>query len=274
MPRIFVLFTLVSALGAGRLCAQAVPARSADYLFLATASDARATWVNPAGPATAPTASIAAELVFDRQETENVRLAQWTGGFSSRGISFGYQRDQIPGDEANQAFRVGAALPFRRGAVGLAFTFYDSDQTERALDLGLRYRALRQVELGAVLRNIGRPVVRTVELPVTVGIGAGWYAIPSVLEIAGETHIAERPGRSGSDVTYRLGGRIIARTRVPVGVFGAFELKGNGAADRWAVGIRLGGQYRGLLVASGAGSASVDRVSLTALAIRPLTRGR
>ncbi len=156
MPRIFILFTLVSALGAGRLCAQAVPARSADYLFLATASDARATWVNPAGPATAPTASIAAELVFDRQETENVRLAQWTGGFSSRGISFGYQRDQIPGDEANQAFRVGAALPFRRGAVGLAFTFYDSDQTERALDLGLRYRALRQVELGAVLRNIGR----------------------------------------------------------------------------------------------------------------------
>jgi hypothetical protein len=71
MPRIFILFTLVSALGAGRLCAQAVPARSADYLFLATASDARATWVNPAGPATAPTASIAAELVFDRQETEN-----------------------------------------------------------------------------------------------------------------------------------------------------------------------------------------------------------
>lgn len=272
MLRTAALLTLVSILGTGVLRPQAIPARSSDYLFLATVSDARGIWVNPAGPATVPTASVMGELVFDRQETENLRLAQWTAGLSSRGISFGYQRDRFLNEEATQAFRIGAALPFRRGAVGVAFTFYNSDGTDRGLDLGLRYRALREVELGAVIRHIGRPVVRTVELPVTLGLGGGWYPIPSVLEIAGETSIAERTGRSGYDVTYRVGANAVARTRVPVGAFAAFELGGDGSLDRWALGMQVGGPYRGVLTASGAGSATVNRVSLTGLAIRALTR--
>lgn len=272
MLRAAALLTWVCTVGTGVLHPQAVAPRSLDYLFLATVSDARAIWVNPAGPATVPTASVLGELVFDRAETENARLAQWTAGLSSRGISFAYQRDRILNDEANQAFRVAAALPFRRGGVGIAFTFYNSDETTRGVDLGVRYRALREVELGAVIRHVGRPVVRTVELPLTFALGGGWYPIPSVLEIAGETSFAERSGVSGYDVTYRLGANVVARTsRVPVGAFAAFELGGEGS-DRWALGIQVGGLYRGLLAVSGAGSASVNRMSLTGLAIRALTR--
>jgi hypothetical protein len=262
--------------------AQAVRARSADYLFLSTASDARAIWVNPAGPVARPAASITAEFVLDRKETEDVRLAQWSAGFSSRGISFAYQRDRVPDQEASQAFRIGAALPFRRGAVGVAFTFYNTDETTRGVDLGLRYRPTPRIDLGAVLLNLGRPRVGSVaafspaapKSPVTIGLGAGWSILPAILEIAGEAKVAERVGRSGYDVSYRLGTSLNANTRLPVGAFAAFDLESDFVVDRWALGISVGGPYRAILVSSGAGSASVNRVSLTGIALRELAQRR
>ncbi len=256
------------------LSAQFVPPRSTDYLFLATASDARSIWINPAGPATTPTSSIMAELAFSEQETSDVRLAQWTVGFTSRGISVAYQRDRLPDGENNQAFRLGAALPFRDGAVGAAFTFYNTEITQRGLDLGFRYYPLPRIELGVVLLNVGRPIVRSVELPVTFGVGGGWLILPPMLQVAGEVRINERLIESGYDASYRIGAEFVTRTRLPVGAVATFDLGGDLSVDRWAVGLSVGGPYRVVAVTSGARSDGVERVSLTGLAIRQLSQRR
>jgi len=252
---------------------QAIPARSTDYLFTATTEDVRGTWLNPAGLAVVPAASIMAELVLDRVLSDGTRLGQWTAGFASRGVSFVYQRDRIPNEDANQAFRVAGALPFRRGAVGAAFTFYESDRTERGFDIGLRYRPLPRVDLAAVVRHIGKPTIRGQTLPVTAVVGAGWRSARNVLELAGDVFVAEDLSGSGVDVTYHVGARLTLPGRFPIGAISALDLASNVRINRWALGIQLGGNTRGVAMVSGAkrmGTVEVERISLTGIVARPL----
>jgi len=55
--------------------AQSFAPRSADYMFAATASDARAIWVNPAGLAVVPEASLFGEFVLQRPIDQDTRLS-------------------------------------------------------------------------------------------------------------------------------------------------------------------------------------------------------
>ncbi len=272
MRRVAAL-ALAGALGHTIAEGQAIPARSADYLFTATSEDVRETWLNPAGLAVAPTASIMAELVLDRVMTDGTRLGQWTVGFASRGISFAYQRDRIPDQDANQAFRIAGALPFVRGAVGAAFTFYESDRTERGFDAGVRYRPLRTVDLAAVLRHIGKPTIRGEKLPITGVVGVGWRPTRSVLQLAGDVLVAEDLSGSGVDVGYRVGAQLTLPGRLPLGAISALDLASNVRINRWAVGIQVGRNARGVGMVSAAkriGTVEVERISMTGIVARPL----
>ncbi len=274
MSRPLAVLSLLTALWSVPAAGQAIPARSADYLFIATAEDVRAIWLNPAGLASTQTSSLMAEFVIDSELTGDARLGQWSAGLSSRGLAFAYQRDRFPDTTDTDAFRIATGFPFPRGSMGLSVTFYRSDNTQRGLDFGFRYHPAPPLGLAAVVRHVGRPGVRGERLPVTGILGAGWWALPPILQFAGEVQIAERAGRSGTDVVYRFGTQIAARTRLPVRAFAAFDVDGDFSVDRWALGVSLGGPYRGAVVASGDGSAAVNRVSLTGLAVRDLGRRR
>lgn len=270
--RAVFLVACLALLGFQPARGQGIPNRSTDYLFLSTATDTRSIWLNPAGLAAGATASLMGELVFDRPEGGDVRVGQWSAGFASRGLGFSYQRDRIPSEDATDAFRLGAALPFPDGSVGVAFTFYRSDGTDRAVDLGVRYRPRPSVALAATIRNLGRPEVRAVPLPVTAAVGAGWHALPAILVLAGEAHVAERIGDSGYDTQYRLGASLSTPRGFPLGAFASLAWDSGFSVDRWALGLSVGGPYRALLVSSGEGSSGVDRLSLTGLAVRELSR--
>ena len=170
---------------------QSERSRSGDYLFASTAADARALWVNPAGLAVSMEASVLAEFVLQRPVDGDLRLAQWTLGFNSRGFSIGYQRDRFDEDPNTGAFRFGLSLPFRRGAIGAAFTFYRGNAvdstTDRGIDFGARYRLIPPLELGLVLRNVGRPVLRDVQAPLTGVLSAAWFPLPRHLVVAAGT---------------------------------------------------------------------------------------
>ncbi len=245
--------------------------RSADYLFITSADDARALWINPAGLGVIPEASIMAEAVVARPVAGDVLLGQWTLGFNTRGLSFGYQRDRFPGAPSNDRFRFGLGLGFERGAVGAAFTLYRSDRTERGLDLGLRYRANRRVELGAVLEHIGRPTVRGVDLPLAGILGLTWTPVAAVVQLSAETRIAEDVVGSGADLSYRLGGRLATRGRFPLGVVGALELDGDLGFGGFTLGLALGGPDQVVLASSVAPSPAAARfanASVTGIARR------
>lgn len=252
MRRLAIMLAIAMLPSWRGVTAQELHPRSTDYLFVATADDARALWINPAGLHALTEASIMAEFVLDRPVAGDVRLGQWALGFNSRGLSLGYQRDRVPNEDASSAWRAGLGLGFPRGALGAALTFYRSPGfTEEGVDIGVRYEPLPSLDVAAVARHLGRPRVRTSQLPLTGLAGLSWVPVPSHLQLAAETIVSERLATSGADVRYRAGLRLSTSGRLPLGVITAFDLGSNLGIDRWNVGIVIGGNDKLVLLGSG-----------------------
>ena len=161
-PRGSAVLTLVLACGlpsVGSAQAHFQPARSEDYLFASSVNDVRALWVNPAGLGIVREASLMGKFSLERRTAGDWRLGQYTLGLNSRGISLGFRRDRLP-TFSNSIIRVGLGLGFPRGAFGAAVSIHRGTTNDRSLDLGLRLIPLPRVDLGVVLKNIGRPVIR------------------------------------------------------------------------------------------------------------------
>lgn len=251
--------------------AQSVRPRSADYLLAASANEVRALWVNPAGLATVVDASVMAEFVLERPVGEGLRLAQWTLGLNSRGLSVGYQRDRFDTDPNTGALRFGLALPFPRGSLGAAMSFYQGsaveDVSHRGIDVGLRYRPpMLPIDLAVVLRNIGRPVPRDVQQPVTGILAVHVSTLASHVDLAAEVVAAERLAASGIDMTYRGGVRLSLGGALPFAGFGTLDLNGDLRIRQWAVGLVVGGTDRGVLLGSGPAGSGMTRLERLSLA--------
>jgi len=270
-----------SAVITGPAAGQSVRPRSADYLLVTEVSDVRALWVNPAGLGIVREASIMADFVLQSPDSGRLRVAQWGLGFNSRGISFGYQRDRLmddpstpePDGHSTDAFRLGAAFPFPRGAIGVSFMMFRPNtalqSSQRSGDIGIRYRPLRTVDVGGVLRNIGRPFLGPERAPLTGTLGAGWLAVPRLLRLSAEASAAERIGASGYDLGYRAGAHIALPGPVQVNAVTAIDFADNLSVASWAFGLSIGGGDQVLAIASGsADPMRIDRFGLSGVSRR------
>jgi hypothetical protein len=227
-----------------------VAARSRDYLFITNATDARALWVNPAGLGVLPEASVMAELTVERMGGD-FRVEQYVLGFNTRGISVGYHRTRFGDEPAVGQLRVGAALPIRRGAIGFTVSRFQQDTTSsRAFGAGLLFMPNPTFQFGLTTRNIGRPEVRGVNLPITVLGGAQFTS--ARFQVAAEAHAAERRGigESGFDFTYRAGAQAYLPLSFPVVVIGALNLGTNFRIDQLHLGASIGGVRQVTLMTS------------------------
>ena len=244
MFRLALLLIGLSSLPIETATAQILPVRSRDYLFLTNVADVRALWVNPAGLAVVPEASLLGELTFDRS-SDDLRVEQYALGFNSRGFALGYQRNRLVGEDPVGVLRTGFGYPIRSGALGAAVSRYSQDSTKSyGMEVGLVLfpRLKVPLQLGALVRHIGRPTVRGGNLPVT-GIGALQLSTAS-LQISWESHAAERvePGVSGFDVTHRAGARVMfGGGGFPIILTGAVDLGSNVRIDQVNVGFSIGG---------------------------------
>ena len=262
---------------------QAVRPRSADYHLASTVRDVRALWLNPAGLAVRTEASILGEFALERPVDSEIRLAQWTLAFNSRGFSFGYQRDRFADDPSTGAFRFGLALPFRNGAVGGTFSFYrgnalDTTKTwDRGVDLGLRYRLAGILDLGVVLRNIGRPVLKDSVAPLVGVLSLAVQPVVSRVWIAGEAIASERLETSGYEMSYRAGLQLSTGGSLPFSLISAIDLGSSFRVNQLVVGLAVGGQDRGIALGSGGVRSPrnrLERLSLTGVASRLLGGAR
>lgn len=155
------------ALGVTPAAAQVSANRSAAYLVPTDVTDARALWVNPAGPAVRHEASVMLDLAVV-QPGGHGRLGQLSTALSSHGLSFGYQRDNFANGLHGHTYRLGIAGSSGGLAAGVALTFYRGSTGGSGWDLGMRYDWKPQITLGGVIENIGRPTVRGVSRDVTV----------------------------------------------------------------------------------------------------------
>jgi hypothetical protein len=249
--------------------------RSTDYLFAADVQDARALWVNPAGLGAFLQTSVMGEVVVDRLPIAggDLALAQYTIGFNSRGLSFGYAHDRFGGtDSANSTLRFGLARGFQNLALGATITFYRSDVTQRGLDLGMRYQLAPPLAVAAVVSDLGEPAVRDTLIRPRGRVSATGYLLNGQVTLSGELVATQRPPTiSGYDLTYRAGAGLQSGGRLPIGGLVALDFDNGGHVGRWSVGLSIGGPDRVIgttTIAPNAASGTLDRLAVTGVATR------
>ncbi len=248
-----------------------------DYLFTATTNDARAIWVNPAGLAVRPEASILAEFVVHRSADADLRLSQFSTGFNSQGLSVGYYRERLVTDSSNHTYRIGIARALRGWAVGVSISHFRGGRNDTGYDVGLRYRVLRSLDLGLVLRNIGQPQTRSETLPLTGVAGLGWTVLRGMFVLTGETLARNRLIGSGYDMNYRFGAKLSVGRNVPIAGITAVQLDNRLGVLMWSFGISVGRDRRGVLMAGvtpGNPTTRLETVSLTSIATNQLSNLR
>jgi hypothetical protein len=278
LQRVTLVLMAIMGWGAAAAPAQLLPVRSRDYLFLTNVSDARALWVNPAGLAIVPEASLLAELTFERIAGDPIRVGQFAVGFNSRGFSLGYQRNRLVGEKPVGILRTGMGVPFHGGSLGLAASRVSQDTSSSyELDVGIVFVPSVLLQMGLAVRHIGRAEVRSAQLPVTT-VG-GVQLTTSLLQVSLETAAAERlaPGESGFDFAHRAGVQVAVANRLPVTAIGTIDLGSNLHIDRFNIGVAIGGTRQVTTVGSavsGDKAPVFELFSATFLATNPLTAQR
>ena len=250
-----------------RLSAQVAPNRAALYLHPSDVADARGIWVNPAALAVFHHASIHLDLTV-RDPGPGGRLAQLTGGFSSRGLGFSYQRDVFAGSAVAHTYRVGLAGASRGLSAGAAVAHYRGDGQATGWDVGLAYAARRSVTLGAVVANLGRPSIRGVRLPVTWVPGVTVTPLGGVLAVSAHAHVTV-----DSVLSYAFGARWSSRSRVPVALLARLDTDGHWRRAAFAFGVAVGlRDVVGAVVTTPGDLRAVDAASVYGVVVRPLDR--
>jgi hypothetical protein len=251
-------------------------ARSTDYLLITDVSDVRALWVNPAGLAIFPEASLMGEAVVERLPGDDLRLAQFTFGINSRGFGVGYQRDRFDGGPSSNVLRLGTGIPFSRGALGVALSWYGVEgPNSRDGDVGVIYGLSRMMTLGFTLRHIGRATIADVKMPLTF-TGAGHLGLlQGRLQLAAQAQATETvdPNNSDYDVSFVGAGRFILPTRRRITFLATALVTSDFDLDRLHIGVAIGGRSNVGLVGTAIkrdGTLTLDRLSATGVASNPL----
>jgi len=250
--------------------AQVTPNRAALYLHPSDVTDVRAVWVNPAGPGRFEEASLNLDLTVGEPGAAG-RLRQLTLGLSSRGLSFGYQRDVFAAGARGHTYRIGYAAGRAGLAAGFAAALYRGGTSSRGWDLGILYDWRASLSLGGVIQNVGRPTVRGTMLPVT-------YVPSATLRLFAARAALSADGRftSGGVLGYAFGLRasLGAATHVPVGLLARLDTDRALARAGIAFGVSLGSQDLAGLVATAPGDAGIDALDLYGVSTRRFSRSR
>lgn len=256
---------------------QVAPNRSTAYLHPTDVRDARAIWVNPAGLAVLREASVYAELAVEQPGARG-RLRQVDAGFNARGLSLAYQRDILDDGARGHTYRIGLAGSASGFAAGFAVAHYrGSGDAATGWDVGATYAWLQGLTVGAVIANIGQPVVRGLRQPLTYMPAFTWNPGP-LPQLAFSAHARIT---SDSIAAYAFGLNWhpapggLGRSRWPLGVLARLDTDGGLRRGAFAFGISIGNQDRVGAVASTPGDvSSIDGVSLYGVASRePQRRG-
>ncbi len=243
--------------------AQAVPNRATAYLTAADVADARAVWVNPAGLGARYEASVHLDLTV-RHPGAHGQLEQVTAGFNTRGLSFGYQRDNLPSGVPGHTFRLGVAGGYQRVAGGVAMAAYRGGTKGTGWDIGIRYELAAPVSIAAVVRDLGQPTVRGVRQEVAY--------IPATTVRAGGDLLAVSLQASLGTAAVR-GYVVAARATLPgplgLGVMGRLDTDGSWRRRGFAVGVSVGRRDHVGVVATAPGDfAHVDAASVYGVSSR------
>ena len=250
---------------------QVAPNRSTAYLFPTNVRDVRALWVNPAGLGVQREASTYAELVVTDPGALG-QLGQINAGFNARGLSIGYQRDNLDDDATGHTYRLGLAGGSGGLAAGFAIALYrGTDAKATGWDVGVTYTALPSLNAALVLANIGQPVVRSLQQRMTYIPGLTWTPIAGV----GLSADARITPDSVASYAFGLSWRTGTAGKWPIELITRLDTDGDFRRGAFVFGLSLAGQDRFGMIGTTPGDVSrVDGLSLYGLAVRESTPQR
>ena len=231
----------------------------------------RALWVNPAGLGVLREASVYGELVVTDPGALG-QLGQINAGFNARGLSVGYQRDNLDDGTRGHTLRLGLAGGSGGLAAGFAIALYRGDNAHATgWDVGASYVVHPTLNVGLVLVNIGQPVVRGLQQPMTYVPAFTWRPVPTL----GFSSDARITTDSIAAYAFGLSWRTGTTGKWPVEIFTRLDTDGGLRRGAFAFGLSLGGPDRFGTVATTPGDVSrMDGVSLYGLATREPAPGR
>jgi len=247
--------------------AQVAGNRTNAYLVPGDVTDARSLWVNPAGLAVQREASVMLDLTV-LQPGARGRLGQVTAGFSSHGLSFGYQRDNFPSGLHGHTYRLGLAGASGGLAAGVALAFFRGATGGTGWDIGARYTWRPLLTLSGVVRNIGQPTVRGVRQDATFVPALTLRPLAARLAVSAQAAFATS---AALGYAFQLSGRITGRPRI--GFVARLDTDRLWRRTALTFGLSWGGSDRVGLVASTPGDfSSLNSANLYGVASR--TAGR
>ena len=244
--------------------AQSATNRAASYLVATNVADARALWVNPAGLAARPEASVLLDLTVV-QPGATGRLGQLTAGFNARGLSFGYQRDNSLSGIHGHTYKFGLAANYGEFAGGVTFAFHGGANQGTAWDMGVRYDWLSTLTVGGVIRNIGRPRIFGVRQATSLVPAVTLRPFGSVLALSAQTSIVSDSSARGYAVEAEAFWPRLPR----VGFLARYDTDGSLHARALLFGLSIGTRDRVGVVGSTPGDFSkVDAVNVYGVSSR------
>ena len=257
--------------GRSAVAQQVAPNRATAYLFPTDVQDVRALWVNPAGLGVQREASIYGELLVTDPGALG-QLRQINAGFNARGLSVGYQRDNLDDGVRGHTYRLGLAGGSGRLAAGGAMAIYrGTDAKATGWDVGVTYTAHKSLNTALVVANIGQPVVRGLQQRMTYIPGLTWSPVGG---LGFSTDVRITPD-SVASYAFGLSWRSGSAGKWPVEVITRLDTDGDLRRGAFVFGLSLGGQDRFGAIGTMPGDVSrVDGVSLYGLASREPAPGR
>jgi hypothetical protein len=170
------------------------------------------------------------------------RLRQISGGFTSRGLSFGYQRDLFDGGVRGHTYRAGFAAGHRAFALGFAAALYRGGTSSTGWDLGMLYEPAPPVALGGAIEHLGRPRVRDSTLVVTYVPGATLRLFGGRAAVSAQGRFTARGAEGYAFGARALLGRGGAGGLLPISPLVRLDTDGSLRRARLAFGLSLGGQ--------------------------------
>lgn len=197
-------------LGPGTATAQSVlvpirPAQPARYLLTTEASDARALWVDPAGLARQPEASLGVEMSADRFDSGGVQLRQYGATIASHGVAAGWIHDRYPNGASLNVYDVGFGLGDERFSAGVAHRWYRGVVQGSAWDAGIRAAVWNGIDASLLAKSLGSPRLGDTTYWVTLVPGALVRLFGDRIQVGGEWEVAPHRWQS---VELRAGGAI------------------------------------------------------------------
>ena len=182
-----------------------VPAPPARYLLTTEAADERALWVNPAGLARLPEASIGADLTLDRYFPGGTRLSEYGLSLAGHGVAASWIHERFPQRPAMNVYAVGIGLGDERFSAGTSRRWYTGAASGSAWDAAARVGSADGTQLSLVARNIGSPRLLDSTSWATLVPGAQVSLLSGALQVGGEWEVAPHAWRS---IAYRAGGTV------------------------------------------------------------------